>query len=631
VRRVFRREQVFAEPLTAEYRSPVVRKMFRDFLAEARPDVVHVLHVMHLGADLLEEARTWGLPTFVHLTDYWFLCPRTQMLDFEGRLCAGPSDPWRCVQCAAEVNGNYQHLLEMARLLGRGRPDAVPPPGPGVSAEVASFHRLNEVARNRWPWLRERLLAADGLFAPSRYLLDRFEENGIPAGRITHLPYGLEPERTRPAPAERRAGPRRFGFIGNIAPFKGALLALDAFRSLPGLPAEFHLFGAAFSEGREGLEVLRQKVAGDERIRLRGPFDPEELPRVLAEIDVLIAPSLWHENAPFVVLEALAGGVPVIGADVGGIAEVLRPGLDGLLFRRGDVADLARSLRQAVERPLPPPPARSFPTTRDNAAFLLGRYGQALRGRPPVAPREEPVADGLFRELMFLAEHLEELQATEGGAGVLRLPEILRDLRRDLAGHRQEAEVLRRDLEGHRAVAAALRREVERLGGECAALQAEAQVLQEERQREVEGRTRMEDDLRRDLEGHRALVAEIRRRLGESEEVRTALESDLEGHRKVVADLKSDLEGHRGLAVDLKNDLEGHRLQVADLRADLEGHRNALREARQALGARGKELEDLVARIAGLEAELSAARRAAPSKGGRTGGKARRAVQEPNI
>jgi len=612
VRRVFRREQVFAEPLSAEYRSPVVRKMFRDFLSEVRPDVVHVLHVMHLGADLLEETRAWGLPTFVHLTDYWFLCPRTQMLDFEGRLCAGPSDPWRCVRCAAEVSGNYRHLLEMARLLGKGRPEAVLTTGPRVGAEVASFERLNEVARNRWPWLRDRLLEADGLFAPSRYLMGRFEENGLPAGRITHLPYGLEPGRIRRPTGDRRAGPCRFGFIGNIAPFKGALLALDAFRSQADLPAEFHLFGAAFSEGRKGLEVLQEKVAGDARIRLRGPFDPEELPRVLAEIDVLIAPSLWHENAPFVVLEALAGGVPVIGSDVGGIAEVLRPGLDGHLFRRGDAEDLGRALARAVTSPLPAPPERAFPTTRDNATVLLGRYEQALRGRAPPVEPAEPVADGLYRELLFLAEHLEEIQATEGGAGVLRLPEVLRDLRRDLAGHRQEAEVLRR--------------EVERLRADCGALQAEAGVLQEEHRREVEGRTRMEEDLRRDLEGHRALAVELERRLRESEEVRRALEADLEGHRKVVTDLGSDLEGHRRLAVDLRNDLEGHRLHAANLRADLEGHRKALEEARQALAAREKDLEELRAQCGILELSRGSAK-----GGARKGPKGRRAVQEPNV
>ena len=65
----------------------------------------------------------------------------------------------------------------------------------------------------------------------------------------------------------------------------------------------------------------------------------------IRKYDALVVPSVWLETGPLVVLEAFAAGVPVIGSRLGGIAEMVRDGVDGLLFGAGNPEDLADKIQ----------------------------------------------------------------------------------------------------------------------------------------------------------------------------------------------------------------------------------------------------------------------------------------------
>jgi glycosyltransferase involved in cell wall biosynthesis len=96
---------------------------------------------------------------------------------------------------------------------------------------------------------------------------------------------------------------------------------------------------------------LLAAAAQDPRITVLPPFDRRDLPQVLGAIDVLVVPSTWHENAPFVALEAHAAGLPVLASRFGGLAEVVRDEVDGELFPAGDIDDLARRLQRLLDEP----------------------------------------------------------------------------------------------------------------------------------------------------------------------------------------------------------------------------------------------------------------------------------------
>jgi glycosyltransferase involved in cell wall biosynthesis len=96
---------------------------------------------------------------------------------------------------------------------------------------------------------------------------------------------------------------------------------------------------------------LQQAIGGDSRISVAGPFAHADAPRVYASFDTLVVPSIWYENSPNVILEAFACGVPVLAADLGGMAELVDHERNGYLFAANDEAALAGALRRAIEQP----------------------------------------------------------------------------------------------------------------------------------------------------------------------------------------------------------------------------------------------------------------------------------------
>ena len=116
----------------------------------------------------------------------------------------------------------------------------------------------------------------------------------------------------------------------------------------------------------------------------------------MAEVDWVVMPSIWWENAPLVILEAFRHGRPVICGNIGGMAEMVRDGVDGLHAPVGDPAGLAAVMRRAVERPELwdrlasgiQPPKTIAQVAEDHLSLyqeLLARSASASRAPGPVA------------------------------------------------------------------------------------------------------------------------------------------------------------------------------------------------------------------------------------------------------
>lgn len=332
-----------------DYENPIAGGMVGRFLREHRFDVVHVFHLRNLGLDVLRETQAMGTPAVVHLMDFWFLCPNYLLLRRDGSLCEGPPDDgFGCVRCIdpaladALDDGGLTSLLEPLRLQ--------PPPASGLSPTPARrAHAL--IARK--PTLFAQLERADMVIAPSRFLRRMFEAQGFPRGRIELLPYGLDPTRgaSRPvAGRDRSDGKLRVGYIGSLSPHKGVHLAVSAVRASARQDVALHVFGDPASHP-EYSGGLRRIAADDPRIVFEGRFEPTQLGDALRKIDCVVVPSLWHENTPFTALEALHFGLPVLASRLGGLAEIVIEGTNGMLFRAGDAADLGAHLDRLAASP----------------------------------------------------------------------------------------------------------------------------------------------------------------------------------------------------------------------------------------------------------------------------------------
>ncbi|MEO0477933.1 MAG: glycosyltransferase [Planctomycetota bacterium] len=327
-----------------EWSHPFLTEQVRRHLEARRPDVVHAFHLRYLGAPILDVARSLGARVFLHLMDFWLLCPQVTLRRADGELCEGP--PENGLGCMDCVRPGLRRELsfdrtgdELARLASIWPADAEVPPG-RVGRALGLVSRPKE--------LRRAVLAnATKIWAPSAFLKQAFVQNGWPESRIDVLRYGVDPARVGDA-ADRHTPARklRCAFVGSLSEHKGTQVAVDAVLAA-GPEVELTLHGRE-TDFPDYSRALRQRIGDDPRVRFAGPFERDRLSDVLATTDLLIAPSLWYENTPFVVLEAQMARVPVAVSDLGGMSEIVQDGTNGLVFPAGDSASLAERLRGLV-------------------------------------------------------------------------------------------------------------------------------------------------------------------------------------------------------------------------------------------------------------------------------------------
>ena len=132
--------------------------------------------------------------------------------------------------------------------------------------------------------------------------------------------------------------PLRLAFVGQAVARKGLPVALRAFEALrEHVPVTFDVIGVEHAE----LEMMLADLQG---VNALGKVGDAEKTAVLEAADLLVAPSLGGESFGMVLTEAFAVGTPVVASDIAGYNDVVRDGLDGVLFGRGDATALAQTL-----------------------------------------------------------------------------------------------------------------------------------------------------------------------------------------------------------------------------------------------------------------------------------------------
>jgi glycosyltransferase involved in cell wall biosynthesis len=322
------------------YDNPLLKEWFATYFQASRPDIVHCQAGYLIGSAPLDMAVAANIPTVLTLHDYWFLCPRITLQRGDGSLCAAiPADPAGCSWCMRLESRRYRLPDQLSRGLA----------GQAVQALALSTGR-QEIGDRR-AHLLSALGMPDAVIAPSRFLAERFAPFVAPE-RLHISRYGLDlqpfSELRRPA-ADTTL---RIGFTGQIAPHKGVHLLVEAFRALHtrGRAVELHIYGGLDARPDYAAR-LRQLAGTDQRIHLHGRFENHRAAEILAGLDVAVVPSVWYENSPLAIMEAHAAGTPVVTAALGGMAELVRDGIDGLHFTPADSTDLARKLQRLLDEP----------------------------------------------------------------------------------------------------------------------------------------------------------------------------------------------------------------------------------------------------------------------------------------
>ena len=318
------------------YRHPAVDDAFAVLLDQVQPEIVHVGHLNHLSTSLVFTARDRRVPIVFTLHDYWLMCPRGQFIQMYPRdpldtwaVCDGQQDRKCAVRCYARYFGG------------------------GKEAHALDTAYWTEWVGRRMAHIREVCDAVDIFVAPAIYLLKRFrDEFGIPEGKLVYLDYGFHLDRL--AGRERAKGePFTFGYIGTHIPAKGVDHLIKAFGDLTN-DSMLRIWGRDRGVETDGLKALAEDLPGTagSRVEWMGEYENREIvPEVFNRCDAIVVPSIWAENSPLVIHEALQAGVPVITADYGGMAEYVRHEENGLLFTHRDPESLSGQMQRLVDDP----------------------------------------------------------------------------------------------------------------------------------------------------------------------------------------------------------------------------------------------------------------------------------------
>ncbi|HTH00147.1 MAG TPA: glycosyltransferase [Vicinamibacterales bacterium] len=385
----------------SSYANPSIERLAADFLDEWRPDVVHLQHLTCLSTGIPRQAARRHIPVVMTLNDYWLICHRGQLVDLDGRRCPGPWDGG-CGRCLPPGV-----LATTAAFRSARRLQSLAVPGASVAIGIAArawdaatpSERTRAATLLRLDHMRAAVADVRFFLAPSATLAAAFAQFGLPANRIVRCDQGIATARFERI--QRIASNRlRIGFAGGLQPTKGSDIFLDAVEQLPRDRVVVDVLGgsAAYHGDRRFADGLELRL-GHRAIRRLGSVSHARMPAVLADLDVLVVPSIWIENAPFIIREAFAVGVPVVASNLGGMAEMVRDGVDGLLFAPGDSASLANALCRLIDEPELLPALRARikrpMSLEEDAAGLRELYVRAGASPQSIARNERPPVEAL--------------------------------------------------------------------------------------------------------------------------------------------------------------------------------------------------------------------------------------------
>jgi len=326
-----------------------IEQIFQAALEEIRPDVIHFQHLIALSARLPDVAAAQNIP--------FITTQRINLFDWRDTVCPGPQqggDCYICTRGGAEQPGLPPAQSAPLRLFKR----IVPPasrrrirgwffPRQEASRQPPALASSRQVFEERYAVFKRSILLSARLLAPSAYVREQYIANGYPQ-EIAVLPLGINPP-DPPEPAST-GGALVFGAIGSVIPIKGFDRLIQAFRAVRQTDVRLHIYGRQ-DIAPAYMERLTKLIGQDERIRLMGPFPPDQRSQVYRQIDVLVIPSIVPETFSLVAREALLHHKPVIAPRLGALNEVVSDRQNGFLFSPNDPTELTRVLSSIAAHP----------------------------------------------------------------------------------------------------------------------------------------------------------------------------------------------------------------------------------------------------------------------------------------
>jgi glycosyltransferase involved in cell wall biosynthesis len=167
----------------------------------------------------------------------------------------------------------------------------------------------------------------------------------------------------------------RLLYVGRLHESKGIYVLAEALEPL----AKEYDFTLTLVGTGPSADDLKQRYGHHDWVKFTGHVSMEAVADWMADSDLLLVPSIWLENSPGVIIQALGASLPVMGSDKGGIPELVINGENGVLVPPGDVDAWHNALRNIFEEP------SQLELFRNNARRRAHEFEQDALGNSLVA------------------------------------------------------------------------------------------------------------------------------------------------------------------------------------------------------------------------------------------------------
>ena len=295
-------------PIKTIYSSEA-RKKLRLVLEDFQPDVCHLNNFNYqLTPSIILEIRKWSKTCRIVYTahDYQLVCPN--------HMCRTVASNENCEKCLGGhfINCAKHKCIHNSRLKS------------AIGTMEATFWKLKGVYKH-----------LDTVICCSRFMKTKLDTYPVLAGKTVAMHNFMEP-------VEAKAVTKKAYvlYFGRFSQEKGISTLIKVAEELPDVQFIF-----------AGSGPLENQVNSVANIKNVGFQSGEALKKLVREAQFTVYPSEWYENCPFSVMESQVYGTPVLGAQIGGIPELIEPGKTGLLFESGNAADLKRKIEMMWNAP----------------------------------------------------------------------------------------------------------------------------------------------------------------------------------------------------------------------------------------------------------------------------------------
>ena len=285
------------------------KKKMEEALDDFKPDIVHLNNFQRqLSASIIEPIKKRNIPIVFTAHDVQAICPAITMLDNEKNICE------KC------MSGKYLNCIKK-------KCNKCSTLKSIIGALEGYYYRKQKIYTKK----------IDYIITPSEFYRKKFIEDGIPENKIETLHNFIE---LKDYDLERTDDGYAL-YFGRLSKEKGIFNLINAFSKLD----KGILYIAGEGPEKENIENIIKQNNLQSRIVLLGFLNAEQMKDKIRKCKFVIVPSIWYENCPYSVLETLAIGKPVIGANIGGIPELVINEKSGLIYDYNDIEDLKAKMQ----------------------------------------------------------------------------------------------------------------------------------------------------------------------------------------------------------------------------------------------------------------------------------------------